>query len=532
MEKNTTKTLLTDEEIKREKRKKQLAIIKASNEMLEQAKETVLNTDKIDEVSRSERVKEIDQAIYENNLKAKTYLNATQKEVEESVYKEVSEEEKRKYEERLKKRGITEESLNRMDIATVSTNKEEVKSKRKHTVKRKKVEVKEEDKQEEIVRLPDEEELMKKTMATPMKIDEKLRKDTKQEDKFEKELIKEIDSKKVKKEKEDKKVVVENDSDIVRENEDYVVYDFDFSQIPDYVQYDMIPLPSKGRCYPIDSPLRSGRVPVAYLTAADENIIASPNMYRDGKIIDVILERKILDKRVKPDVLCSGDRDAIVLWLRATGYTPDFPIVATHPETGKNYDINVDLNSLKTLNFELNGDENGLFTFTTTNGDVLKFNFLTFGEEDNIKKHLMSQVLNNEVVEINKSLNNISNSLAILGKKLTKEDIDDIKGCIGDAKDILYEAIKDEINDENIMINYITGYMYQSIKSVNGNTDKTFIKEYVNNMRSFDSYKYRNFYEANKPGIDMNITVNIPESDGGGSFITFLKFSNYVFTNI
>ena len=58
--------LLSAEELKREKRKKQLAAIKASNEMLEQAKATVLKTDKIGDVERTERVLEIDKAIREN----------------------------------------------------------------------------------------------------------------------------------------------------------------------------------------------------------------------------------------------------------------------------------------------------------------------------------------------------------------------------------------------------------------------------------------------------------------------------------
>ena len=63
--------LLSAEELKREKRKKQLAAIKASNEMLEQAKATVLKTDKLGDVERTERVQEIDNAIRENEQRAK-----------------------------------------------------------------------------------------------------------------------------------------------------------------------------------------------------------------------------------------------------------------------------------------------------------------------------------------------------------------------------------------------------------------------------------------------------------------------------
>ena len=130
--------LLSAEELKREKRKKQLAAIKASNEMLEQAKATVLKTDKLGDVERTERVQEIDNAIRENEQRAKMAYGANKEEMDAITYTEPSEKAKRKYAERLKKRGLTEEQVERMDIATVSTNTKPVESKRKYTVKRKK----------------------------------------------------------------------------------------------------------------------------------------------------------------------------------------------------------------------------------------------------------------------------------------------------------------------------------------------------------------------------------------------------------
>lgn len=57
-------------------------------------------------------------------------------------------------------------------------------------------------------------------------------------------------------------------------------------------QYEWVELPSKGECYPH----KKGKVPVAYLTAADENIIVSKELRSKRKISDTLLERKILDK--------------------------------------------------------------------------------------------------------------------------------------------------------------------------------------------------------------------------------------------
>ena len=56
---------------------------------------------------------------------------------------------------------------------------------------------------------------------------------------------------------------------------------FDPREIPSYVQYDMLPLPSKGECY--DNGMST--IAVSYLTANDENMIVSPNLYHDGLIL-------------------------------------------------------------------------------------------------------------------------------------------------------------------------------------------------------------------------------------------------------
>ena len=165
--------LLSAEELKREKRKKQLATIKASNEMLEQAKATILKTDKIGDVERTERIQEIDNAIRENEQRAKMAYGATKEEMDALAYTEPSEEAKRKYKERLEKRGLTEDQIERMDVATVATETKTTTSKRKHTVKRKASKVENKILDEEIVRLPNEEELMRKSMATQKDINER-----------------------------------------------------------------------------------------------------------------------------------------------------------------------------------------------------------------------------------------------------------------------------------------------------------------------------------------------------------------------
>lgn len=68
----------------------------------------------------------------------------------------------------------------------------------------------------------------------------------------------------------------------------------------DESQYEWVELPSKGECYPH----KKSRVPVAYLTATDENIIVSKELRSKRKVSDTLLERKILDKSFNVKDLC------------------------------------------------------------------------------------------------------------------------------------------------------------------------------------------------------------------------------------
>ena len=51
-------------------------------------------------------------------------------------------------------------------------------------------------------------------------------------------------------------------------------------------------------------------------------------------------------------------------------------------------------------------------------------------------------------------------------------------------------------------------------------------------MPARDSLALRRYINENTPGIDFAITVQRPESLGGGSFTTFLNWDDSVFINL
>lgn len=294
----------------------------------------------------------------------------------------------------------------------------------------------------------------------------------------------------------------------------------DFSE-----SFDVIPLPSKGQCYEGNM----STIAVSYLTANDENMIVSPNLYRDGLILDYLLKAKIKNKNIDPDDLLEGDREAIILWLRATGYGTQYPITVTDNKSGIDFDTVLDLTQIKHKPFILEGDENGHFDFTLpVTKHEIKFRFLTHGdikqieeietmEMVNVKKDRLTSIAE----EINTYLDNEDS--------LTKEE----KTKLYEAKrSIIKWAEKLDADNDLGYTHKLTNRLELAIVSIDGETDREYIAEFVQNMNVRDALALRRYISENEPGLDYAVTVERPESLGGGSMPVFLSLDEYVFLNI
>ena len=298
-----------------------------------------------------------------------------------------------------------------------------------------------------------------------------------------------------------------------------------FNDIDPSIQYDVIQLPSNGQCYRN----KMDRLPVAYLTAYDENIIMSPNLYKDGLVIDFLLKNKIMNKEINVDDLVSGDIDAIVLFLRATSYGPDFPIVVADPETGEQIETTVDLTTLKPKEFTLVGDENGWFEYITPiKKDVIKFRYLTRKQEKQLKKVTELESLGTKAFMLNEEKETLL--AALVGDEYIAENDKKVIKAATSVIERWTEKLK-KVN-ESKFTKIMTNAMQLQIVAVNGNTDREYIRKYINNMPARDSLMLRKYINDNRPGIDFNIVVERPESLGGGSFKTFLNWDDSVFLNI
>jgi hypothetical protein len=298
-----------------------------------------------------------------------------------------------------------------------------------------------------------------------------------------------------------------------------------FNDIDPTLKYDIIQLPSNGQCYRN----KVDRVPVAFLTAYDENIITSPNLYKDGLVIDYLLKSKVVNSEINVEDLVSGDADAIILYLRATSYGPDFPIVVNDPDTGEQIDTTIDLTKLKPRDFKLIGDENGHFEYTTPIlKDKIKFRYLTRKQERQLRQVTELEGYGTKAMMLARESESLKAAL-MDDKYVNDNDKKTIRAAIA-AMDKWSKKLKDVNNSEFTKI--MTNNMQLQIVAVNGNYDREYIRKYINQMPARDSLMLRKYINDNRPGINFDIEVERPESLGGGSFKTFLNWDDSVFLNI
>lgn len=338
--------------------------------------------------------------------------------------------------------------------------------------------------------------------------------------------ILEENNKVMEEEKEIKNVEISsNDEYDMTPSETTIADNSNFNDIDPTLKYDIIQLPSNGQCYRN----KVDRVPVAFLTAYDENIITSPNLYKDGLVIDYLLKSKVVNSEINVEDLVSGDADAIILYLRATSYGPEFPIVVNDPDTGEQIDTTIDLTKLKPRDFKLIGDENGHFEYTTPIlKDKIKFRYLTRKQERQLRQVTELEGYGTKAMMLARESESLK--AALMNDKYVNDNDKKIIRAAISAMEKWSKKLKDVNNSEFTKI--MTNNMQLQIVAVNGNYDREYIRKYINQMPARDSLMLRKYINDNRPGINFDIEVERPESLGGGSFKTFLNWDDSVFLNI
>ena len=217
------------------------------------------------------------------------------------------------------------------------------------------------------------------------------------------------------------------------------------------VPTEVIELPSRGYYYPEGHPLSSGKIEMKYMTAKEEDILASQNLIKQGVVIDRLLQSLIVTKINYNDLL-TVDKNAIFIAARILAYGEDYQVSIDCPSCGEKCEHTIDLQSFeeKEVDWDSLKGADLKFTLPASKAEVT-FKMLTHGDEKKIE----------EAAKANK-------------KRSKTTGID---------------------RDLSTRLKYL-------ITAVNGDSERSAINTFVDNMLSRDSLALRKHLKQITPDID------------------------------
>jgi len=158
------------------------------------------------------------------------------------------------------------------------------------------------------------------------------------------------------------------------------------------VPTEFVELPSGGRFYAQNHPLYNQQsVEIKQMTAKEEDILTSRTLLKNGVAIDRVLQSLVMDNRINVDTLLVGDRNAILIAARISGYGNDYTTHVDCPACGTTQTNTFDLNDIQMQDLEqseaLGVVDNNDGTFTTVlpkTGLTVDFRLLNGRDEKNI----------------------------------------------------------------------------------------------------------------------------------------------------
>jgi hypothetical protein len=224
----------------------------------------------------------------------------------------------------------------------------------------------------------------------------------------------------------------------------------DYGQENFTLPHDVVQLPSQGIFYKN----KKKSIKVGYLTASDENIL----MGGSSDLTMTLLRAKIYEPDVRVEDLIEGDVEAILIFLRNTGFGPEMTINVTDPVTKKPFQTTVMLDELSIISNQSPNEDGSFTVLLPKSQSTIKLKPLTYGE----------------IMEIGRMASTYPQ-----GRTVPK----------------------------------VTWRMEREIIEVDGSTDKSSIAKFIESMPIMDSKFIRTFMNENEPRLDMNKTIMAPSGE-------------------
>lgn len=218
---------------------------------------------------------------------------------------------------------------------------------------------------------------------------------------------------------------------------------------------EVVTLPSGGVVYPHDSGLHGKRdIQIKAMTTKEEDILTSRALIKKGTVITELLKACIIEPGIDVDALIAGDRNALMIGIRCTGYGAAYKPIMKCSACSEDTTQHFDLSKLPIKPLEAKPVADGVNEFEfklPRTGATVTFKFLTGKDEEEL---LVTQERK---------------------KKLVQSQVDTL--------------VSDQIK--------------AAILSANGKRDRYLLNLLVENMPGEDSLALREYMQKIQPGIDM-----------------------------
>ena len=114
------------------------------------------------------------------------------------------------------------------------------------------------------------------------------------------------------------------------------------------VPTEFVDLPSQGRFYPEGHPLHGETcIEIRQMTAKEEDLLTSRTLLKKGVALDRVIQNIIVNKSIDPDMMLVGDRNAVIISTRVTGYGNEYNTKVACPACSTTQRYSFDLNKAK-----------------------------------------------------------------------------------------------------------------------------------------------------------------------------------------
>jgi hypothetical protein len=224
------------------------------------------------------------------------------------------------------------------------------------------------------------------------------------------------------------------------------------------VPTEFVDLPSQGRYYPEGHPLHNQEsIEIKQMTAKEEDMLTSRTLLKKGIALDRVVQSLIVDKTINVDSLLIGDKNALIIATRVSGYGNEYKTKVTCPACASTDEYNFDLND----SVVYRGEDTDILSITDNQDGTFD-------------------------VVLPKLKTNVTFRLLI--------------GA--DEKNLLTNKASRNVGFEKL----ITTQLSRILLAINGDDSRDTIEYVVDNMPSIDSRHLRACYRAAAPNIDLTQT--------------------------